>query len=129
VDQTEGLSGAVEDSHHPKLGHDVAHRSAGRVHVVNKGGEPGFILIDHNAHATSTGSASAGTRSRTLGDERGRHKRGGGSAPEQRHRRFAPAIEDVVRRPEVLTVLRSRGRVGESHDAHARAQGGLDPGE
>ncbi len=62
MDQAEGLSRAVEDSHDPKLGHDVAHRSAGRVHVVNEGDEPRFILIDHNAHATSTGSASRALR-------------------------------------------------------------------
>jgi hypothetical protein len=62
VDQAKRLAGAIEDAHDPKLGHDLAHRPAGRVHVVNEGGEPRFISIDHNVHTTSSKSAARATR-------------------------------------------------------------------
>jgi hypothetical protein len=129
VHEAKRLARAIEDAHDPKLGHDLAHRSAGRVHVVNEGGEPRFIFIDHNAHTTSTEERLAGAPRKTLEEEHVRHKGRAGSAREQSHRRAGPAFEDVVGRPVVLAVLRTRCRVGQSHDTHACAERGLDPRE
>jgi hypothetical protein len=60
VQEAQRLAGSVDDAHRAELGHDLAHRPAGRVHVTNEGGEALLIFIDHYAHAGFGGARRTG---------------------------------------------------------------------
>jgi hypothetical protein len=51
VQKPERLAGAVDHAKHAKLGDDLVHRPARRVHVPNEGRQPLFVLVNLDAHS------------------------------------------------------------------------------
>ena len=113
-----------------ELADDVAHRSAGRVHVAHEGDESLFIFFDDDAHADFG---------------RVQRERGHPNQNARRCGRFAQEGSRLSRSAAPATPRPSHSRCGapigsarvlgpgrglrKGHDAHARGQRGLDPRE